>query len=69
VHSRLGLFNVPLYLAASTQLGYAGPNAPLRDIKAGDNWFYQGRPGYDQGSGVGSLDVANFARTLQLLGY
>ncbi len=69
VHGRLGLFNVPLYIAASTQLGYAGPMAPLRDIKAGDNWFYQGRPGYDQGSGVGSLDVANFARTLQLLGY
>jgi len=69
VNSRLGLFNVPLYLAASTQAGYAGPSAPLRDIKAGDNWFYQARPGYDQGSGVGSLDVANFARTLQLLGY
>jgi subtilase family serine protease len=69
VHSRLGLFNVPLYLAASTQAGYAGPDAPLRDIKAGNNWFYKGEPGYDQGSGVGSLDVANFAHTLQTLGY
>ncbi|MDQ6683530.1 MAG: S53 family peptidase [Pseudomonadota bacterium] len=66
---RLGLFNVPLYLAAATPLGYLGPNAPLRDIQAGDNWFYKGQPGYDQGSGVGVLDVANFSRTLQLLGY
>jgi len=69
VHRRLGLFNVPVYAAASTQAGYAGPDAPLRDIRAGDNWFYQGRPGYDQGSGVGSLDVANFAHTLKVLGY
>jgi len=29
--------------------------------------FYQGRPGHDRGSGVGSPDVANFARMLQQL--
>jgi len=51
LHGRLGLFNVPLYLVAATPLAYAGPDAPLNDIKPGDNWFYQGRPGYDQGSG------------------
>jgi subtilase family serine protease len=69
LHGRIGLFNVPLYLVASTNAAYAGPDAPLRDIKAGDNWFYRGRPGYDQGSGVGTLDVANFARALQRLGF
>jgi len=69
VRGRLGLFNVPLYVLASTPLGYAGPQAPLRDIKAGNNWFYTGHPGYDQGSGVGTLDVANLARALVRLGY
>jgi subtilase family serine protease len=69
VNKRLGLFNVPLYAAATAPGAYSGPSAPLRDILFGDNWFYQGAPGYDQGSGVGSLDVANFARTLQQLGY
>lgn len=69
VHGRLGLLNVPLYLAAATPLGYVGPEAPLHDIKSGDNWFYNGHTGYDQGSGVGTLNVAKFARTLLLLGY
>jgi kumamolisin len=69
VHGRLGLFNVPLYLAAATPLGYVGPQAPLNDIKSGDNWFYNGHAGYDQGTGVGTLNVAKFARTLLLLGY
>jgi kumamolisin len=69
VQGRLGLLNVPLYLAAASPLGYVGPEAPLHDIKSGDNGFYNGHAGYDQGSGVGTLDVANFARTLLLLGY
>jgi kumamolisin len=69
VHGRIGLLNVPLYAVAATPLGYLGNSAPLHDIKDGDNWFYQGRAGYDQGSGVGTLDVANFARALLLLGY
>jgi kumamolisin len=69
VKGRLGLLNVPLYLMAATPLGYVGPGAPLHDIKTGNNWFYSGHAGYDQGSGVGTLDVANFARALVLLGY
>jgi kumamolisin len=69
VHGRIGLLNVPLYAIAATPLGYLGNSAPLHDIKDGDNWFYQGRAGYDQGSGVGTLDVANFAKALLLLGY
>jgi len=69
VRGRLGLLNVPLYAMAATPLGYAGPYAPLRDIKAGNNWFYSARTGYEPGAGVGTLDVANFARTMLLLGY
>lgn len=69
VRGRLGLFNVPLYLVAATPLGYAGHGAPLHDIKSGNNWFYTGHAGYDQGTGVGTLDVANFGRALLLLGY
>jgi subtilase family serine protease len=69
VHGRLGLLNVPLYLLAATPLGYVGAGAPLRDIKAGDNWFYTGGPGYDRGTGVGTIDAANLARSLLLLGF
>jgi kumamolisin len=69
VHGRLGLLNVPLYVLAATPRGYLGSAAPLHDIKAGDNWFYTGHAGYDQGSGVGTPDVANLARALVLLGY
>ena len=69
VNKRLGLFNVPLYAAASSPGAYSGAAAPLRDIMFGDNWFYQAGPGYDQGSGVGSLDIANFARMLPQLGF
>ena len=69
VRGRIGLFNVPLYLVAATPLGYFGPGAPLHDIRSGNNWFYTGHAGYDQGTGVGTLDVANFGRALLLLGY
>jgi hypothetical protein len=57
------------YALAATPLGYAGPHAPLNDIRSGNNWFYAGHAGYDQGTGVGTLDVDNFARALLLLGY
>ena len=35
--------------------------APVTDITAGDNWFYNGVKGYDQATGVGVLDVAALA--------
>ncbi|CAN5387376.1 protease pro-enzyme activation domain-containing protein [soil metagenome] len=69
VHGRLGLLNAPLYALAATPLGYLGSNAPLNDIKAGNNWFYKSHAGYDQGSGVGTLDVSNLAKALLLFGY
>jgi hypothetical protein len=39
----------------------------LRDITAGDNWYWHGRPGYDQATGVGVWDVADFLEALYQL--
>ena len=62
---RLGLINVPLYDLVRRNAAYGGGHAPLRDIVKGDNWFYSGHAGYDQGSGVGVPDVTNLLRALQ----
>jgi subtilase family serine protease len=57
VGHRLGLLNVPLYAAAGT-------NA-FHDITHGNNEFYKAEPGYDQATGLGTLDVAEFAEGLR----
>ncbi|MDR3673915.1 MAG: S53 family peptidase, partial [Acidobacteriota bacterium] len=62
--SPLGLLNYPLYGLALSGDAYGGPNPPLHPIAYGDNWFYQGTNGYNPGAGLGTLDVANFARVL-----
>jgi subtilase family serine protease len=54
---RLGLINPMLYRFKRQ----VGAGAPLVDITAGDNWFYNGIPGYDPGAGLGVLNVANFS--------
>jgi subtilase family serine protease len=55
---RLGLINPMLYrFKKSTK----GAKAALVDVTAGDNWFYAGVAGYNPGSGLGVLNVANFA--------
>ena len=56
---RLGLVNPALY-----RLGIGGHDAGITDITSGDNWFYAGIAGYDQGAGLGVLDVANIAARL-----
>jgi subtilase family serine protease len=61
---RTGLWNGALYRFARSPFGYSGRSAPLRDITAGDNWFYNGAAGYDDATGVGTLDVANFAKAM-----
>lgn len=61
---RLGLLNFPLYEMAKHKSAWHGTMHPFNDVKAGDNWFYTGVPGYDNASGVGTLDVANFAEVL-----
>ncbi|HEY4127222.1 MAG TPA: S53 family peptidase [Gammaproteobacteria bacterium] len=62
VHGRVGLLNFALYDLVRFGAAYNGKKAPLRDITAGDNWFYQGQRGYDLGSGVGVPDVANLIK-------
>ena len=64
-HGRVGLLNFALYDLVRFNLAYGGKKAPLRDITAGDNWFYTAHKGYDQGTGVGVIDVANMARIFQ----
>jgi kumamolisin len=62
---RLGLLNYALYDLNRSGRAYGGPNAPLNAIRYGDNWFYHGRDGYNQGAGLGTIDVANFAEALR----
>ena len=38
-----------------------GAASPLVDITAGNNWFYNGVPGYEPGAGLGVLNVAKLA--------
>lgn len=62
---RVGLLNFSLYFLSFTGEAYAGHHAPLRDIKQGTNEGYQARPGFDQATGLGVLDVANLAEFLR----
>ncbi|HEX5226459.1 MAG TPA: S53 family peptidase [Bryobacteraceae bacterium] len=62
---RVGLLNASLYGAGIFGLGYFGPNAPLHAITTGDNWFYKGSFSYNPGAGLGTLDVANFAKAMK----
>jgi subtilase family serine protease len=64
LHHRIGLLNPALYFIASRG-GYSGREPALRDIKRGDNWFWSGRPGYDQATGLGVPDVANLLEALE----
>jgi subtilase family serine protease len=64
IGGRVGLLNFPLYRMATHKSAYYGPQHPFNDIKDGDNWFYAGMAGYDQASGIGTLNVANFADVL-----
>jgi subtilase family serine protease len=61
---RVGLWNFALYRLARMPRSYLGASAPLRDITAGDNWFYTGVKGYDAATGVGTLNVTNFVNAV-----
>lgn len=56
---RVGLLNPTLY-AVLNQVHYRH-GSPFNDITAGDNWFYSGVHGYDDGSGIGSINAARLA--------
>ena len=55
---RVGFWNPQVY-ALQNIFGY-GKWTGFNDIRQGDNWFYRGAGGYEPGSGIGTLNVANF---------
>lgn len=57
---RVGLINPVVYALQSGWSAY-GKGGPFNDITAGDNWFYFGVRGYDEGSGIGTVNAANLA--------
>ncbi len=59
---RLGLWNPMLY-RFKRSFGESS-HSPIRDIAAGDNWFYNGARGYEPGAGLGVLNVANLAEAI-----
>jgi pseudomonalisin/xanthomonalisin len=60
----LGDPHVPLY-TTFTRSGYGKP-ALFHDITAGQNGYYNDLPGYDQVTGIGSIDGWNYATTGQI---
>ncbi|MEO5812507.1 MAG: S53 family peptidase [Rhodanobacter sp.] len=55
---RVGFWNPQMYLL---QIIFGHSKwSPFTDIRNGDNWFYNGKPGYEPGAGLGVLNVANF---------
>lgn len=59
---RVGQLQPQLYSAFKTQ-GYAA-GSPFRAITAGTNFYYSSKAAFNPATGLGSLDVANLARTL-----
>jgi len=64
---RVGLLNPVIYALQGQQWSAYGRGGPFNDITAGDNWFYNGVPGYDDGSGIGTINAANLAYAYMLL--
>jgi subtilase family serine protease len=67
VHGRIGFLNPLLYELLKGKNPYSGTTGPFNAIIDGTNDFYAGRKGYNQGAGIGTLDIANFAESLQAL--
>jgi kumamolisin len=67
LHHRIGLFNPPMYLISLLPGARSGKHAAFRDITKGDNWFWYARPGYDQTTGLGVPDWANFYNYLRAI--
>jgi subtilase family serine protease len=63
-HGRVGLLNPMLY--RFKRLYQGAPHPPIVDIVGGDNWFYQGVPGYEPGAGLGVPDVAKLLQAIKL---
>ena len=63
-NGRLGQLQPTLYGMFKAQ-GY-GSGSPFRAITAGTNFFYQSKAAFNPATGLGSLDVANLARSMGL---
>jgi subtilase family serine protease len=63
----LGLLNYALYSLAASGQAYAKPDAPINAIPYGNNQFYYGSDGYNPAVGLGTLNVANFAKAIKPL--
>ena len=57
---RIGLFNPPMYFISNLPGAREGRHAAFKDITKGDNWYWFAHPGYDQATGLGVPDWANF---------
>jgi subtilase family serine protease len=66
VGQRIGFLNPLLYGLAASGKAYS-KNGPLNAVTAGDNWFYTGSKGYNPATGLGTLDVYNFAQYLHTI--
>jgi kumamolisin len=66
VGGRVGFLNPTLY-RLQQNLGY-GRSKPFDDIVGGGNWFYQGTPGFDPASGIGTPNWANLADAVRAEG-
>jgi kumamolisin len=59
---RVGQVNPMVYTLLQQQGSSAyGKDKPFNEVVAGDNWFYNGVPGYNDGSGIGTVNAANLA--------
>ncbi len=67
LHHRIGLLNPPMYLISLLPGARQGRHAAFKDITKGDNWYWDARPGFDQATGLGTPDWANFFDYLQAL--
>ncbi|MGH3631372.1 MAG: S53 family peptidase [Sciscionella sp.] len=57
---RVGLLNPVIYPLQQVTADWWS-RKPFNDITAGDNWFYHGVQGYDDGAGIGTVNLANLA--------
>ncbi len=57
VKGRLGFLNPALYQLASQSNAYGKAESPFNDVTSGDNWYFAATTGYDDATGIGSLNV------------
>lgn len=60
IGGRVGLLNPAIYALQQSWFSY-GKGRPFNEITAGDNWLYAGVPGYNDGSGIGTVNAASLA--------